>query len=181
MSKKPEGYGLVCHRAIKTICEVLGIKNLHAKIEGNTNLQYIVKAFFVGLLKQKTYKEIAEEKGLHLVEFKKENGYFPTVVGKPSVCKTDREIAPDEILDFKQYCLDGRVVLQRKKFPPFYTKHRSWEIYLKKREIIRNQDKVRRHLIAEYGEIQSFLTEKYPECKPYKMPPKSKEEEAEAE
>lgn len=72
-------------------------------------------------------------------------------------------------------------MLQKKKFPPFYMKHKSWEIYLKKREYIRNQDNVRRNLIAEYGEIRSFLTDKYPECRPYKAPPKEKEEEESAE
>lgn len=52
VSKKPEGYGLKCHRAIKTCCEVIGIKDLYARIEGSTNLQHIIKAFFVGLLQQ---------------------------------------------------------------------------------------------------------------------------------
>jgi small subunit ribosomal protein S5 len=52
VTKKPEGFGLVCHRAIKTTCEVIGIKDLYAKIEGPTNLQHIIKAFFIGLLQQ---------------------------------------------------------------------------------------------------------------------------------
>jgi ribosomal protein S5 len=52
VTKKPEGYGLVCHRAIKTSCEVIGIKDLYAKVEGPTNLQHIVKAFLIGLLQQ---------------------------------------------------------------------------------------------------------------------------------
>lgn len=56
VSQKPEGYGLVCHRAIKTICETIGIKNLHAKVEGSTNVNHICKAFFLGLLKQVIYK-----------------------------------------------------------------------------------------------------------------------------
>jgi hypothetical protein len=47
-----EGYGLICHRAIKCCCEAIGIKDLHAKVEGSTNLQNIVKAFFIGLLRQ---------------------------------------------------------------------------------------------------------------------------------
>lgn len=33
--KKPQGHGLVCHRAIKTICEIVGIKDLYAKCEGS--------------------------------------------------------------------------------------------------------------------------------------------------
>lgn len=55
VEKKPEGYGLKCHRAIRTICEMIGIKNLYAKVEGSTNLQNVVKAFFLGLLKQVSY------------------------------------------------------------------------------------------------------------------------------
>lgn len=55
VEKKPEGYGLKCHRAIKTICEMIGIKDLHAKVEGSTNLQNLVKAFFLGLLKQVSF------------------------------------------------------------------------------------------------------------------------------
>lgn len=55
VKKKNEGYGLICHRAIKTICQVVGIKDLYAKIEGPTNVQNITKAFFLGLLQQVGY------------------------------------------------------------------------------------------------------------------------------
>ncbi|XP_044744933.1 28S ribosomal protein S5, mitochondrial [Coccinella septempunctata] len=178
VTPKPEGYGLRCHRAIKTICEVIGIKDLYAKVEGSTNVNHITKAFFLGLIKQKSFKEIAEEKGLHVVQFSKENGYFPKVLASPTKCRTEEEIDKKEILDFKQYCLDGRVILQKKVFPPFYTKHKSWEIYLKKQENLRNQDKVRINLKVEYGEIRSFLTDKYPECRPSKWR-KNKQEEVE--
>lgn len=47
-----EGYGLVCHRAIKACCEAIGIKDIHVKVEGSMNLQHIIKAFFIGLLQQ---------------------------------------------------------------------------------------------------------------------------------
>lgn len=183
VSQKPHGHGLVCHRAIKTICEVVGIKDLYAKIEGSTNLQHIVKAFFLSLLQQKTHEEIAEDKKLHLVSLTKENGYYPKVLASPTECRTTAELKPNEVLDFKQYCLDGRIILQRKKYPPFFHNHKSYEIYLKKQEYLRNQDIVRKNLIAKYGELKSFLTEKYPECKPYKKPPpepEEKQDEAEA-
>lgn len=52
VQKKNEGYGLMCHRAIKEICQAIGIKDLRAKVEGSNNLQHIVKAFFIGLLQQ---------------------------------------------------------------------------------------------------------------------------------
>ncbi|KAK9877580.1 hypothetical protein WA026_018686 [Henosepilachna vigintioctopunctata] len=124
---------------------------------------------------------MAEEKGLHVVQFSKANGYFPTVLASPSKCRTEEDIETNEILDFKQYCLDGRVILERKKYPPFYTKHKSWDIYLKKQENIRNQDKVRMNLRVEYGEIRSFLTDKYPECRPARFIKKNKESEEEEE
>ncbi|XP_052888115.1 28S ribosomal protein S5, mitochondrial [Anopheles moucheti] len=165
VERKPEGFGLKCHRAIRTVCEVLGIKDLRAKCEGSTNVQHVVKAFFIGLLKQKDHQQIAEEKGLHVVEFRPENRNFPKVVASPTVCRTERELENNEILDFTQYCMDGKIQLQKKKFPPFYTKFRSWEIYLKKQEYLRNQDNVRLRMMAETGEVRSYLTEKYPECR----------------
>lgn len=53
--KMHEGYGLVCHRVIIACCQAIGIKNLHAKVEGSTNVQNIIKAFFIGLLRQVPY------------------------------------------------------------------------------------------------------------------------------
>jgi small subunit ribosomal protein S5 len=169
VQKKPEGYGLICHRAIKTMCEVVGIKNLYAKIEGSTCLQHIVKAFFLGLLKMKNHEEIAESKGLHLVELKKENGNFPKVIASPTKCRTEEDIKRDEIMDYTQFVMDGKIVLKKKKFPQFFTKHRSYDIYLRKQEKMRNHDKVRKSMLAEHGELRSFLTDKYPECRPFKF------------
>lgn len=128
---------------------------------------------------QKTPEEMAEEKKLHLVEICKENNYFPTVVASPKECRTADEIPKNEILDFTQYCYDGKVVLKKKKRPPFYAQYKSYEIYLKKFQKNRNQQEVRDHLRAEYGQIQSFLFEKYPECQQYRPPKKVKEEEEE--
>lgn len=168
VSKKPEGYGLICHRAIATICKVVGIKNLHARIEGSTNLQHVVKAFFIGLLQQKTHQQLAEEKGLHVVEFRKENDNIPHVVASPHTVRRPEEIPTNENLDFTQYVLGNRIVLEKKKFPPFYYGTKGHDLYLKKREMRRNQDKVRLDMLAHFGEQRSFLTEKYPECRPYK-------------
>lgn len=127
---------------------------------------------------QKSSEEIAEEKKLHLVEICKENNFFPNVIASPTECRKSEEIPKDEILDFKQYCYDGRVVLKKKKPPPFYTKLKSYEVYLKKQEKLRNQEEVRINLIAEYGEIRSFLGDQYPECRQYRHPEKEKEENA---
>lgn len=50
--KMPKGYGLVCHRIIKMLCKMIGIKDLYAKIEGSRNPKSITKAFLSGLLNQ---------------------------------------------------------------------------------------------------------------------------------
>ncbi|XP_066139934.1 small ribosomal subunit protein uS5m [Euwallacea fornicatus] len=175
--QKPEGYGLRCHRAIKTICEVIGIKDLHAKVEGARNLNHVMKAFFLGLIKQKSPEEIAEEKGLHLVQICKENNYFPKVIASPTQCRKSEEIPKDEILDFNQYCFGGNVVLKKRKYPPFYTKLRDHYKYVWNQEKMRNLPELKKNLIAEYGEIRSFLTEKYPECKPSKYVKQKESEE----
>lgn len=114
---------------------------------------------------------------MHLVEICRERNYFPNVVASPQECRTAEQIPKDEIIDFKQYCFGGKVVLKKKKFPPFYTKYKSYEIYLKKQQKLRNQEAVRQNLIAEYGEIRSFLADKYPECVQYRRPLKKDTEE----
>lgn len=177
VSKTPEGSGLICHRAIKTICDVVGIKDLHAKVEGPTNVQHITKAFFLGLLQQKTHQQIAEEKRLHLVELRKENDKFPRIVASPAECRKAEEIKSDEILDFRQYSLDGKIVYRKKKFEPFFTKHHSWDIHTRRQEKVRNHEKVKLDMLINHGELRSFLTDKYPECRPKVNSPKVEEEE----
>lgn len=177
VTKKPPGHGLICHRAIKTICEVVGIKDIHAKVEGATGVQHVCKAFFLGLLQQRTHDEIAEEKGLHLVELRSENDNFPKVVASPAKCRSVDEIPSNEIMDFTQYMMNGKIIYKRKKFPPFYTKHRSWEIYCRRQELVRNHDKVKLDMFVNYGEVRSFYTEKHPECRPTKHTPKNNDEE----
>ena len=111
----------MCHRAIKTMCELIGIKDLYAKIEGSTNVQCIVKGFILGLLRQvicqlnkiispshlsneffiqKSHELLAEEKQLYLVEQSEDN--YPVVIAAPSRCRTEKEIPYDESLDFSQ-------------------------------------------------------------------------------
>jgi len=164
--KVPEGYGLVCHRAIRTICQVIGIKDIYVKVEGAINVQNITKAFFLGLMRQKTHQQLADEKRLHLVEFREENLNFPKVVASPtSAVRKTEEIPKNEDLDFTMVTMDGKVVLKRKKFPPFYVNLPSYIKHLKKQAKFRNHPEIRHHLQVEYGEVRSFLQEKHPECK----------------
>ncbi|XP_062979985.1 small ribosomal subunit protein uS5m isoform X2 [Elgaria multicarinata webbii] len=52
MKKQNRGYGLHCHRAIITICKLIGIKDMYAKRYGSRNLLNLTKALFKGLSKQ---------------------------------------------------------------------------------------------------------------------------------
>ncbi|KZC06334.1 Putative 28S ribosomal protein S5, mitochondrial [Dufourea novaeangliae] len=182
VKQMPKGYGIKAHRIIKTICEAIGIKDLHARVEGSKNCPNIIKAFIIGLLQQKSYQQLANEKQLHLVAVKKENDYYPTVLASPATTRTKEEIKADEIIDFKQYVMDGRMVLERKPISPFFTKLPSYQNYLRKMERSRDHDKVRIRLRAEYGDICSFLADKYPEASVSKWRKHDKKDEtAEAE
>lgn len=163
--KMPEGYGLQTHRIIKTLCQLIGIKDLRTKIEGSTNPQSIVKAFLVGLLQQKSYNQLAEEKKLFLVEFDGKREFFPRIVGIPSVCRTDAEIPVEENRDFKQYVLHGKMILKRPPRAHPYAKVPSYQKHLKRSEVRRAWPTIRLNLRTRYGELRSFLTDKYPEAR----------------
>lgn len=101
---------------------------------------------------------------------------YPVVVASPSTVRKPEEVKSTEILDFKQYVLGGRVILKKKKFPPFYANFKSYELKKSKMEYLRNQDQVRIRMLAEYGEFRSFLTEKYPEARPQPFTKKDEDE-----
>jgi len=163
--QKPEGFGLVCHRAIRVMCELIGIKDVYAKIEGSTNLQHIVKAFMLGLIRQKTHQQIADEKKLFLVEQREENGNVPVVVASPSSCRSAGEIPIDESLVFNHVVMGNRIPVRRKLYQPFYTKLPSWERHLTKTLWRRNHPQVATYLRVNFGKkFRSHLTEKYPEA-----------------
>ncbi|XP_017467049.1 PREDICTED: LOW QUALITY PROTEIN: 28S ribosomal protein S5, mitochondrial-like, partial [Rhagoletis zephyria] len=124
VARKPEGYGLVCHRAIKTICKVIGIQDLHAKIEGSTNLQHIVKAFFLGLL-------IAKNKELIVVALRNETGLKPQIIAQPGYCRTHNEIAKNEILNYTQYILGVKIILNKNKLFLSFVNSKGYTLYLK--------------------------------------------------
>lgn len=118
---------------------------------------------------QKSHQQLAQEKQLHLVELRAENSYYPKVVASPHKVRKPLEVKSTEVLDFTQYVMGGKVVLKKRKYPPFYTKLESYKRYLQKQEYLRCQDDVRLRLLAEHGELKSFLTDKYPEARPHKV------------
>ncbi|XP_022257545.1 putative 28S ribosomal protein S5, mitochondrial [Limulus polyphemus] len=157
VKKKPKGFGLVCHRAIKTICEIIGIKDLYAKVEGSTNINNLTKAFFLGLQNQKTHQQLAQEKGLHVVEYREERDNFPQVIASPSKCRTMKEINPQEVIDYNEHINEGKVELIKTKRRPFYEYLDSWEYRVKKIERFRNHENVHVNLLVEHGKLTSFL------------------------
>ncbi|XP_046848132.1 28S ribosomal protein S5, mitochondrial-like [Xenia sp. Carnegie-2017] len=107
--KKPPGYGLRCHRIIRAVSEVLGIADMRCKITGSTTPISVVRAVFQGLLSQETHQQLAERKGLHVVEFRPEKSMRPVIVASPSPhaakeaakngTSEDRDYDFDEIFD----------------------------------------------------------------------------------
>lgn len=163
--KMPEGYGLKTHRVIRTLCQLIGIKDLRTKMEGSTNPSNIVKAFLVGLLQQKSYNQLAEEKKLFLVEFDEKCEFFPQIVGIPSRCRTNNEIPKEENRDFKQHVFNEKLVLKRPPRQNSWAKLPSYQTRLKRTECMRAWPDLKFHLRTRYGELRSFLTEKHPEAR----------------
>jgi small subunit ribosomal protein S5 len=165
--QKPLGYGIKAHRLITSVCELIGIKDLYAKIDGSMNYNHILKAFFLGLLRQRTHQELANEMKLHLVEFRKENYNFPKVVASPEngLVRTKEEILPNEILDFQVISFDGNKPLIKPKPRPFYEKLPSWEQRLKKVKPQEHHFQHRIDMRVQHGREQSQYTDVFPECK----------------
>uniref|UniRef100_A0A5S6R1M8 Small ribosomal subunit protein uS5m n=1 Tax=Trichuris muris TaxID=70415 RepID=A0A5S6R1M8_TRIMR len=146
VERMPEGYGLRCHRAIKAICELVGIRDLYAKVEGNTkNYQAIAKAFFDGLQKQETHQALADRKRLLVVEFRKELGYLPKVVASPShgELRSDSEIEPNEEFDLDDLYGHGRYPYRKPPKQPFWVTHESYLKKLWREHPYRNMEQVK--------------------------------------
>ncbi|KAM3931546.1 small ribosomal subunit protein uS5m [Leptodactylus fuscus] len=106
MKKQNHGYGLHCHRAVITICKLIGIRDMYAKVCGSINMLNLTKALFLGLAQQETHQDLANRKGLHVVEFREECGPLPRIVASPqgalsTVPEPEGEI-PDTKLDWDE-------------------------------------------------------------------------------
>lgn len=154
VEKKPEGYGIKAHRVVKAICEAFGIKDIDVRIMGaKSNQVNITKAFFLGLMNQKRYQDMANEKGLHLVEQSDEYYYFPKVLASPEGrVRTDEEIkATNESTDFTYYINEGKI-----RQAPAVNKHRyggkAWDKHLSRMDYFKNNAKTKLMLAAHYGD-----------------------------
>lgn len=101
MKKQPRGYGLRCHRAIITICRLIGIKDMYAKVNGSVNMLNLTRGLFHGLARQETHQHLADKKGLHVVEFREECGPLPIVVASPHGALSKEPEPEPEVPDTK--------------------------------------------------------------------------------
>jgi small subunit ribosomal protein S5 len=138
--KKAKGYGIKCHRIIKKICQLVGIKDIYVKSEGSHNSQNMVKAFINGLLNQKKYKDIANDNSLSLVEFKKEKHDIPIVLARPDEKREEtiqEKIAREEAgRDLNLYLFNNKVRHPTKKRPAFYANTKEYKKYLELKRIV---------------------------------------------
>lgn len=142
--KKEEGFGLRCHRAIKTCCELIGIKDLHCKVEASTkNVNAVTQAFFDALVNQETHGELADRMGYHVVEFRKERDNLPVVVASPtSGVVREAELKDEEEdleVEFDRLYFGGRCELQRPPKKWFYSKFKSYKKKKAEMHAVRNQ------------------------------------------
>ena len=171
VKQQPPGHGVVAHRAIQAICQMVGIKDLYAKVEGSvSNIQHITKAFMLGLLRQKTHQVFADEKKLYLVEMREENDYFPRVVGTPSdgIVRTKDDIGHNEILDYEMLCFEGNLPMWRERRGNPWVGSPGWDKYVRKSWARQSHPEVRTRMRVqngdEWGAVRSHLYPKYPEC-----------------
>ncbi|XP_062375849.1 28S ribosomal protein S5, mitochondrial [Sardina pilchardus] len=97
MQKQNKGYGLHCHRAVITLCKLIGIQDMYAKVEGSVNLLNITRALFTGLSSQETHQTLADRKQLHVVKFQPERGPLPIVVARPEKGAREEPEQEDEV------------------------------------------------------------------------------------
>lgn len=162
VKKKPKGHGLVCHRVFKEVCKLAGITDLYAKLTDCRagSATTLLKAFILGLHNQRTHQQLADEKKLHLVEFRRETDYYPRVVASPTNgVRTLAEVSTDEELDLNLVVSGGRLAKEQGKRVPWYIRQntRGWQVHLAKVDPYRNAYNTRLHLIAKYGKLCSFL------------------------
>lgn len=155
VERKPKGFGIRAHRIIKAICEEVGITDLYAKVEGSTSNQInLTKAFFLGLMNQKSYQSLADERQLHLVELRNENFNYPKILASPSgEVRNESDIkAKNENLDFTYYINGGKIKSVKVKRPSPFLNHPTYYKHLDRLDITKNREKTRIMLAAKYGD-----------------------------
>lgn len=115
------------------------------KVEGNTrNYLALTQAFITGLLNQETHKQLAERKGLHVVEMSPNRNYLPEIIASPinTQLKKDEEVLPIERLSLDDFYGEGRQPLYKGKKKPFYAELPGHKLAQWRKHPFRNQDNV---------------------------------------
>ncbi|CAB3397934.1 unnamed protein product [Caenorhabditis bovis] len=150
--RRPLGYGLVCHPRLIKICEAIGIKDIYVKVEGSTkNYLALTHAFVTGLLNQETHQQLAERKGLHVVEMSPSRHFLPQIVASPisTELKVEDELEALDRLNLDDFYGEGRYPLRKPKALPFFS---NLEGHLKARwrkHPFRNHEDVMVRLLAD--------------------------------
>ncbi|XP_054874641.1 28S ribosomal protein S5, mitochondrial [Amphiprion ocellaris] len=126
IKKQNEGYGLRCHRAVITLCKLIGIKDMYCKVEGSVNLLNITRALFTGLANQETHQTLADRKHLHVVEFQSQRGPLPMVVASPKDGARPDPESKDEIPNTRLHWDDVKAVQGSKRSIWANVKHTIW-------------------------------------------------------
>ncbi|XP_053731416.1 28S ribosomal protein S5, mitochondrial [Synchiropus splendidus] len=126
MKKQNKGYGLHCHRAVITICKLIGIQDLYCKVEGSVNLLNITRALFCGLARQETHQTLADRKQLHVVEFQPQRGPLPLLVATPTAGARERPEPEDDVPDTRLHWDDVRAAQGGKRSPWAGVKRTIW-------------------------------------------------------
>ncbi|KAJ1351132.1 28S ribosomal protein S5, mitochondrial [Parelaphostrongylus tenuis] len=150
--RRPHGYGLTCHPRLIKICEAIGIKDIYVKVEGSTrNYLALTHAFVTGLLNQETHQQLAERKGLHVVEMSPSRHFLPQIVASPVLTplKGEDDIEDIDRLNLDDFYGEGRYPLRKPKPQPFYVnlpghKEAEW-----RKHPFRNHEEVMIRLLAD--------------------------------
>jgi len=152
INKKPPGYGLVCHRVLKSLCGLIGIEDIYCKVEGSTkNVRCITKGFFDALSKQELHSDLAERMGYHVVERRPEREYLPVVLASPSgptQTETYRDEEEDLEVRFDRLYYGGKQQLIKPPPRPLFWNHKSWAKKQARMRVLRNQPKVQQLKLA---------------------------------
>uniref|UniRef100_A0A8C5ACI1 Small ribosomal subunit protein uS5m n=1 Tax=Gadus morhua TaxID=8049 RepID=A0A8C5ACI1_GADMO len=115
MKKQHQGYGLHCHRAVITMCKLMGIQDMYCKVDGSTNLLNITRALFTGLANQETHQSRADRQRLNVVEFQGERGPLPLLVARPEGGARPDAEPQDHAPDARLHWADVRVAQGSKR------------------------------------------------------------------
>ncbi|XP_034040890.1 28S ribosomal protein S5, mitochondrial [Thalassophryne amazonica] len=126
MRKKNRGHGLRCHRAVITMCKLIGIEDMYCRVKGSVNLLNITKALFSGLANQETHQALAEKKQLHVVEFRAERGALPIVVASPKHGARPNPEPEDEVPNITLHWDDVKAAQGVKRSPWAGVKRSIW-------------------------------------------------------